>query len=88
MNNITIQERTENCLEILGLFPMSVFYTTAMGGKSILSITFYNQSDLNELLRILDYKALCDKSGYELFRESNTILIESNALLDFYLKFL
>ena len=62
---IEIQESILRGLEKLEIYPFSVFFTDALDlNDSILSITFYIQEDLDELLKILNYKNQCDKSGY------------------------
>lgn len=55
-----------------------VTYTTL----GLVSITFYTLSDLEEFLSILKYKSRCDKSGYSIFQDSNTIILKGSAIND------
>lgn len=78
---IEIQESILRGLEKLEIYPFSVFFTDALElNDSILSITFYIQEDLDELLKILNYKNQCDKSGYNVFKDTNTICLSGIAL--------
>ena len=59
--------------EVYDISPFSVIYTECKG-ISVVSITLFGQDDLKELLDLLGYKRLCDKSGYSIFRDKNTII--------------
>ena len=59
--------------ETYDISPFSVIYTEC-NGLSMISITLFGQDDLKELLDLLGYKRLCDKSGYNIFRYKNTII--------------
>lgn len=78
---IEIQESILRGLEKLKIYPFSVFFTDALELRdSTLSITLYVKEDLDELLEILNYKNQCDKSGYKIFEETNTICLSGIAL--------
>lgn len=81
-----IQKNVTEYLTGHNIFPFSVIYTECFGG--ILSITFWINTDIDEFLSYIDYKCLCDKTGYIILRETNTILIYNFALLNFYSKVL
>ena len=64
---------------------LSQFFFTDVIGSGALSITFYIEEDLNEFLNLLDYKNLCDTSGYDIFLEDRTILLTGRGLMNYYL---
>ena len=69
-----VQRRVTAWLTKNEIYPMSVFFTYATVPEPKLSITFYRGSDLTEFLDLLDYRALCDKSGYEIYNPGTVIL--------------
>lgn len=69
-----LQQEVTNWLTKHEIYPMSVFFTYATVPEPKLSITFYQGSDLTEFLDLLDYRALCDKSGYEIYNPGTVIL--------------
>ena len=73
-------------LEDNDIYPFSVTYTYELGldGSGALAITLYVKSDYDRLLEILDYKSQCDKSGYLVFPENNTIILQGMALANIY----
>ena len=79
------QEAVRNKLQEYDIFPFSVIFTY-LGGNSdgLLSITFYIPHELDELLEKLNYKTQCDKSGYLIFRDSNTLILTGLALIQLY----
>ena len=81
-----IQRKVTNYLVTHEIFPFSVVYTDCFCG--LLAITFCISTDIDEFLDYIDYKCLCDKTGYIILRETNTILIYNFALLNFYSKVL
>ena len=87
MQPIEIKTQEEAILKLSSydIYPFSVVFTYA-GGKfdGLLSITFFLDSDLDRLLEILDYKNQCDKSGYFIIKEYNTIILSGIALINFY----
>lgn len=72
-------------LEEWELYPFSVICTFELGdGSGLLAITFYLESDLDELLDHLDYKSQCDKTGFFIRKSSNTVILTGMALLNLY----
>ena len=43
------------------------------------------KDDLTELMSILGYAVMCDKSGYVLLEENNTVLLMGMALSNLYI---
>ena len=68
------------------IYPFSVTYTYEVGpdGVGLLSITMYVKADYDNLLDLLDYKSQCDKSGYIVFPDTNTIILQGIALANLY----
>ena len=82
---IEIQESIINKLQNREIYPFSVLFSFESPDKGgMLSITFYIQADLEELLRILNYKSQCDKSGWIIINKTNTIIFTGLALLHLY----
>lgn len=82
-----IQEGIVSKLESWNLSPFSVTCTFRLGGDNgsgLLSITFFIKQDLDELLKRLDYTSQCDKSGYCILDDNNTIILTGMALLNLY----
>lgn len=79
-----VEEKTIKFLENHNIYPFSVFFTDVIGSGA-LSITFYIEEDLNEFLNLLDYKNLCDTSGYDIFLEDRTVLLTGRGLMSYYL---
>jgi hypothetical protein len=79
-----VEEKAIKFLENHDIYPFSVFFTDIIGSGA-LSITFYIEEDLNEFLNLLDYKNLCDTSGYDIFPEDRTILLTGRGLMNYYL---
>lgn len=85
----SIEERTQedaiSKLSSYELYPFSVVFTYSGGvSDGLLSITFFSPQDITRLLDILNYKSQCDKSGYFIVEEYNTIILSGIALLNFY----
>ena len=80
----------EDILKKLGeheIYPFSTIFTYEGGDPGgLLSITFYLEQDLDEVLNLLEYSTQCDKSGYTIFRESNTLILTGIALIQLYTK--
>lgn len=74
------QEQVMKWLEGHEIYPMSVTWTYEFGG--LLAITFWVASDLHECLEILGYQRKCDKSGYDIFEQTNTLNISGMGLVD------
>lgn len=82
---ISIQKEVMKYLEKLELFPFSVICSFAIPpGDGILSITFYTKNDFNEFLNYIDYENQCDSRGYLILGDSNTIILSSLGLMNFY----
>lgn len=82
---LRMEEAVTNVLtEKLNIYPFSVICTFETIHCGLLSITFWLNADLNEFLDYLDYKCQCDKSGYIVLPESNTILLFGMALINLY----
>lgn len=79
-----IEEKTIKFLENHNIYPYSVFFTDIIG-TGALSITFYIDDDLNDFLNILDYKNLCDTTGYDVFLENRTVVLTGRGLMKYYL---
>ena len=82
---IKTQEEAIHKLSSYEIYPFSVIFTYSGGiSDGLLSITFFFDSDMDSLLDILDYKNQCDKSGYYIVKEYNTLILSGIALLNFY----
>ena len=79
-----IEEKTIKFLENHNIYPYSVFFTDIIG-TGALSITFYIEDDLNDFLDILEYKNLCDTTGYDIFPETRTVILTDRGLMKYYL---
>ncbi len=64
----------ETLSERYDISPFSVIYTECTGSIKI-SITLFGLDDLRELLSLLGYKKLCDKSGFSIFYDKLTIIL-------------
>jgi hypothetical protein len=80
-----IQEQVRLALEAREIYPFSVIYTYQLGNGGLLAITTYMKDDLTELMSILGYAVMCDKSGYVLLEENNTVLLMGMALSNLYI---
>ncbi len=78
-----IQEDIVAKLDRYDIHPYSVVCSFAIS-EGIISITFYIKQDLSEFLDLLDYKSQCDKSGYLILEENNTIILSGLALINLY----
>lgn len=84
---IKTQEDAILKLSSYDIYPFSVIFTYSGGiQEGLLSITFYIDSDIDKLLNILDYKNQCDKTGYFIVKEYNTLILSGIALINFYTK--
>lgn len=86
---LSIEEKTQeeaiHKLSSYELYPFSVIFTYSGGiPDGLLSITFFSRQDIDRLLEILDYKNQCDKSGYYIIEEYNTVILSGIALINFY----
>ncbi len=80
---IEIQDEIEKRLSSYDINPYSIICSFAFD-SGIVSITFYLNSDLLEFLDILDYKNQCDKSGYLILEDNNTIILSGLGLINLY----
>ena len=84
---IRIQEDVISKLSSYEIYPFSVIFTYSGGiSDGLLSMTFFIPTDIDKLLDILDYKSQCDKSGYYIIKEYNTLVLSGLALINFYTK--
>ena len=84
---LEIQDEIIRQLERRELLPFSVICSFALPpGREdgIVAITFYLGTDLTEFLEWIDYKNQCDKSGYIVMEETNTIVLSGLGLINFY----
>lgn len=79
-----VQEGAVKVLEELGIIPYSLIFTYKIEG-GCLSITLFMKEALDLLLKKLQYYEQCDKSGFNIFPESNTVILTGMALSNFYL---
>lgn len=79
-----IEEKTVKFLGEHNIYPFSVFFTDVIGSGA-LSITFFIEEDLEEFLDLLEYKNLCDTSGYDIFPEDRTVVLTGQGLMKYYL---
>ena len=83
---IGIQEEVISSLSHLDISPFSVIFTYCLNDGGTLAITFWLDTDIDEFLDYVEYKSLCDKTGYLILRDNNTVLISGFALIDYYSK--
>ena len=70
---LVVQDIIESILiEVLEVLPYRVVFSNY--SDIVLSITFYNLSDLKKFYDLVSLKSLCDPSGYELLEDSFTII--------------
>lgn len=80
-----IQNSVIEKLKSMNIFPASVIFTYAGGyDDGMLGITLYLEEDLDEFLDLLEYKTQCDKSGYWINKETNTVILTGLALINLY----
>lgn len=71
-------------LEKLDIYPFRVIFTKEY--DCLVSLTFYTKLDLQDLLEKIKYSSICDKSGYEVYDDTNTLIIRSSAVVGFFNK--
>jgi hypothetical protein len=87
ISSTDFQEAVIKYLEKYDIYPFSVTYTSDYNRSSdgcILGITTYIVDDIDTILELLDYKSLCDKSGFTVFRENCTIILQGMPLVHLY----
>lgn len=77
----------DNISEIFGkyeIYPYSIIFTYCMNSNKggLLSITFFLPGDVDFFLDKVNYKSLCDQSGYTIIKDTNTVIITGMALLN------
>lgn len=77
---LEIQRWIQEKLTEKDLYPFNIFFTKKPG-PATLGITFYTEIDLEDMLEILEYKSICDKSDYLIFPESNTLITIGEGIL-------
>lgn len=80
---IEIQDDIVDKLDKYDIHPYSILCSFAID-EGIVSITFFLKQDLLEFLDLLDYKNQCDKSGYLIMKDNNTIILSGLALINLY----
>lgn len=85
---VDIEEELNNSLVNNKLYPFNITFTKGLGFNGLVSITFFIKSDLDELLNIVGYNKLCDKSGHLILNENNTIIFTGMALVNLFSKIL
>ena len=78
---IEVQEWIQSLLVKREIYPFTVFYTYIGGSGGTLGLSFYSRFDLDELLEMLEYRSLCDKSGFRVIPETNTLIVTSQAII-------
>lgn len=81
-----IQENVIKFLDISGLSPFSVTFTYCFEDGGTLALTFWMKEEVEEFLEKIGFKSICDKSGYLILGDNNTVIISGFALIDFYSK--
>ena len=80
-----IQENIIRKLQARDISPFSVLFSYEAGDPGgMLSITLYLRAELEELLGILKYESQCDKSGWLISKDTNTLIFTGIALLYVY----
>lgn len=72
ISNTEFQDAVVDFLGKYDIYPYSVTYTSEYSRSNdgcIIGITTFIVEDLDMILDLLDYKSLCDKSGFFLYLE-------------------
>lgn len=80
---IELQDAITEFLTEHNIFPFSVTVSYSID-SGVLGITFYFIQDLKDFLKIMGYEYLCDKSGYTILENTNTVLISGLPLVKLY----
>ena len=62
------------------IYPFSVLFSEI---EFFLKISFYLESDIEELKELIDYRSMCDKTGFLEFPSTNTIILKDMCLTKF-----
>lgn len=81
---IDIQEIIIEKLSEYNISPFSVICTFQTEHNGLVAITFFINSDLKEVLNLLDYDNQCDKTGFLVIDQTNTLILYDLALINFY----
>ena len=81
-----VQEKITQFLLSNGISPFSVIFTYCFDDGGLLGLTFWLKSEVEEFLNLVEYKSLCDRKGYLILENNNTVIISGFALIDFYSK--
>lgn len=81
---IGVQEKIICLLGTFGISPFSVIFTYGLDNGGLLAMTFWLSSEVNEFLEKVEYRSICDKSGYLILESNNTIILSGYALIDIY----
>ena len=76
-----IEDQVRKILERREIYPFNITYTFELSG-GLLSVTVYEEADLEDLLGALSYYSQCDKSGYLVIPETCTVIMTGMALLN------
>lgn len=80
---IELQDAITEFLTEHNIFPFSVTISYSID-SGVLGITFYFIQDLKDFLSLMGYEYLCDKSGYTILENTNTVLISGLPLVKLY----
>lgn len=78
---IQVQKWIQEKLTLRNIYPLTVFFTYSGRKGSTLGLSFYSFLDLEEVLDLLDYKSLCDKNGFIINRDYNSLIIFGQGIL-------
>lgn len=78
---IEVQEWIQSRLIQRDIYPLTVFYTYLGGSGGTLGLSFYTKFDLEEVLEVLEYSCLCDKTGFLVIPQTNTLIVTGQAIL-------
>lgn len=87
ISNTEFQDAVVDFLGKYDIYPYSVTYTSEYSRSNdgcIIGITTFIVEDLDMILDLLDYKSLCDKSGFFVFRDKCTIILQGMPLVHLY----
>ena len=80
---VELQKSVTSWLTNKNIFPVSVTVTFRYL-DGLLAITFYVKQDLDEFLDIVGYKYSCDKSGFIILPDTNTVFLYGIPLVKLY----
>lgn len=84
---IDMQENVIDKLQSNEIYPFSVIFSYEAGDNNgILAITLYTELDYERLLDLLEYESQCDKTGFVVLKDTNTVILSDMALINFYVK--